>query len=117
MIHTIEVGHEHKDILVLMHGYGGSGIMFYKVLKEIRDQGKYHIYLVDILGMGGSSRPDFQKIVNNDIDLAENYLVDWLENWRIEIGIKEKFILSGHSFGGYVSCLYALKYPQNLRKL
>ena len=46
-----------------MHGYGGSSIMFYKILNRLLNEGNYHIYLIDILGMGGSSRPNFLNIV------------------------------------------------------
>jgi pimeloyl-ACP methyl ester carboxylesterase len=41
--------------MVMVHGYGGSGIMFWKIIKPIAE--RYHLILVDILGMGGSSRP------------------------------------------------------------
>ena len=29
----------------------------------------------------------------------------------------EKFVLMGHSLGGYISCCYALQYPQHVEKL
>lgn len=33
------------------------------------------------------------------------------------MGIDKKFILVGHSFGGYVAATYSMKYPDNLCKL
>lgn len=39
-----------------------------------------------------------------------------MEKWRQTIGL-EKFILAGHSFGGYVSGIYAVKYPQYVERL
>ena len=30
---------------------------------------------------------------------------------------KREFILLGHSFGAYLSCLFAIKYPQKIEKL
>jgi len=41
---------------VLVHGYAGSGALFYKVMKNLSE--KFVLILIDILGMGGSSRPD-----------------------------------------------------------
>ena len=29
----------------------------------------------------------------------------------------EKIVLLGHSMGGYLSCRYALKYPENVERL
>jgi len=52
-IHTIEVGDKSKQHLVLLHGYGGSGIIFWKIIKELAQH--YYLILVDIIGMGGSS--------------------------------------------------------------
>lgn len=46
-----------KPTLVLVHGYGGSASLFYKVMKDLA----LHFYVVmfDIIGMGSSSRPEF----------------------------------------------------------
>ena len=47
---------EKKPVLVLIHGYGGGGALFYKVIKPLTEY--FHLILIDIIGMGGSSRPD-----------------------------------------------------------
>ena len=39
-----------------------------------------------------------------------------LEKWRKAMKL-EKFVLLGHSLGGYISCCYALQYPQHVEKL
>ena len=60
-IHTIQVGDRTKEKLVLVHGYGGSGVMFWPIIKSLAEN--FHLIMVDILGMGGSSRP---KVKIND---------------------------------------------------
>lgn len=76
-IRTIEVGDPSKQTIVLVHGYGGSSIMFYKILKPLAEH--YHLILIDILGMGGSSRPQFS--INSPTE-ADEYMIEWLEAWR-----------------------------------
>ena len=56
-IHTYLCGETNKEIMILIHGYGGSSIFFYKILKDLSD--KYKVYCFDLLGMGLSSRPQF----------------------------------------------------------
>lgn len=46
----------------------------------------------------------------------ENYFIESIEQWRQWNHI-DKFNLVGHSFGGYISCKYALKYPNHINKL
>ena len=41
--------------MVLIHGYGAGGAVFYRIIKELSE--KFHIFLVDMLGMGLSGRP------------------------------------------------------------
>eukprot|EP00347_Sterkiella_histriomuscorum_P016994 403351067 len=109
---TIRVGDKSKPIMVLVHGYGGSGVMYWKIIKPLSEQ--YNLYLLDIIGMGGSSRP---KVNFKNSAEADEYFIKWFESWRINVGINEKFILSGHSFGGYICGLYASRYHHNIRKL
>ena len=112
-IRTIKVGNhsdQEKIPLVLVHGFGGGlgfFILNYKYLSKERN-----VYGIDLLGFGLSSRPKFPK----DPIETENMFVESIEQWRIEMGL-EKLNLLGHSFGGYISALYALKYPDHLHHL
>ncbi|GMM37436.1 lysophosphatidic acid acyltransferase [Saccharomycopsis crataegensis] len=49
-------------------------------------------------------------------ELYENYYVESIEKWRQSKNLS-KINLLGHSFGGYLSLCYALKYPDNVEKL
>ncbi|CDW84782.1 UNKNOWN [Stylonychia lemnae] len=109
---TIHIGDRSKIKLVMFHGYGASGIIFYKILKPLSE--KFHVILVDILGMGASSRPEFTA---KDAVEGDQFFVDFIENWRIAMGDLKDFYLAGHSFGGYICGHYASRYPQNIRKL
>lgn len=80
--------------------------MFYKIMKPLAE--KFHLILIDVIGMGGSSRPNF---IANTADEADNFFTDSLENWRLAMGDLNDFILAGHSFGGYICGHYAAKYP------
>ncbi len=51
-----------------------------------------------------------------DPETNENMFVEYLEKWRLAMGL-EKFILLGHSFGGYLSAAYSIKYPMHVRHL
>lgn len=52
---TIFVGNPEKPKLVLVHGFGGSGMIFYKIFKPLIEH--FHVITVDIMGMGACSRP------------------------------------------------------------
>ena len=110
-IHTIKCGDGNLENLVLIHGFGGSGVMFYKMLKDLSQT--YKVYSIDLLGMGLSSRPNFDCTTTKE---TIDYFIDSIEKWRIGVGL-EKFILAGHSFGGYMSCQYAVKYSSYVTKL
>lgn len=43
--------------MVLLHGYGGSALIFYKIMKPLSEH--FNLIMIDILGFGGSSRPKF----------------------------------------------------------
>jgi pimeloyl-ACP methyl ester carboxylesterase len=86
--------------------------MFYKIIKPLAE--KFHLILIDLIGMGGSSRPNF---IAETADDSDKFFLDSLESWRQAMGDMKDFILAGHSFGGYICGQYAVKYPHHLKKL
>ena len=90
-----------------MHGYGGSGALFYKCLKELSRH--FNVLVVDMIGMGSSSRPSDFNYKDFSPEQTIDYFVEYLEAWRKAMKL-EKFILAGHSFGGYIVGNYAVKY-------
>jgi 2-succinyl-6-hydroxy-2,4-cyclohexadiene-1-carboxylate synthase len=91
---------------VILHGYGGSGLLFYKIMKPLSEH--FHCIFIDILGMGASSRPKFEVQTAREADI---FFVDFLEKWRVAFDNLKGFFLAGHSFGGYICGHYALRYP------
>ena len=71
------------------------------------------MYLIDLLGQGRSSRPNFEC---KTILEWENFFVNSIEKWRNTIGLKE-FNLIGHSFGGYIATRFALRFSEGINKL
>ena len=98
--------------MVLIHGYGAGCGVFFKVVKDLSLH--FHIYMVDMLGMGASGRPEYDAF---SVDLAEDFFVNAIKTWKHKIGINEKFYLAGHSLGGYISSIYALRHPEDILKL
>lgn len=102
-----------KDV-VLVHGYAASLGLFIDNFDELSKVPGIQIHAIDLLGFGFSSRPKFPNLAlasAEDIQKVEDWFVDSLEEWRKRRGL-DKFILMGHSFGGYLSCAYALKYQK-----
>lgn len=105
--------------LVILHGYGAGLGFFYKNFEPLSRRQGWHLYALDLLGMGRSSRPPFKlkgKTREEQITDAENWFIDALEEWRVKRKI-DKMTLVGHSMGGYMAVCYALKYPGRLNKL
>jgi len=63
--------------------------------------------MIDLLGMGRSSRPEWTA---DNLEDSENFFVDSLELFRLAMEF-DTVVIAGHSFGGYVSSCYAMKYP------
>lgn len=110
-ISTILVGDKTKQVLVLVHGFGGSAALFYRVVKDLAEH--YYVVMFDIIGMGASSRPEFTC---NTYEETNDFMLVRFESWRKEMDITQ-FILAGHSYGGYLSGLYAAWRPQHIKKL
>ncbi|KAF6169468.1 hypothetical protein GIB67_004749 [Kingdonia uniflora] len=97
--------------LVMVHGYGASQGFFFRNFDALAS--RFRVIAVDQLGWGGSSRPDFTC---KSTEETEAWFIDSFEEWRKAKNLS-KFILLGHSFGGYVAAKYALKHPEHVSHL
>ena len=100
---------------MLVHGFAScSTILGLKVSKLLAT--KFRLILIDLIGMGGSSRPknyDKHKLLPEQ---STEYFVEYLEKWRQEMELTN-FYLVGHSFGGWICGNYAVKYHYHIKKL
>ncbi|QLL32003.1 hypothetical protein HG536_0C01710 [Torulaspora globosa] len=127
---------------LLVHGYAASSMAYYRTFsglsENIRD-----LYAIDLPANGLSKDLPFKapkqepqplkvKYIDEDkfsipceidvqrnkeiIEHCENYYLDKIEDWR-KMNRLEKINLVGHSYGGYLSFKYALKYPSSVEKL
>lgn len=110
-IHTIKCGNQVKDDLVLVHGFGGCGALFYPILKDLSMN--FRVFCIDLLGMGLSSRPEYNYETTEE---AIDFFVESIEKWREALGL-ESFYLAGHSLGGYISTQYSIRYQSRIKKL
>lgn len=70
----------------------------------------FRVYLIDVIGMGLSSRAsDFDMSIGG-YEACLEYMIGYIEKWRLAMQLND-FYLAGHSFGGHQVGHYALRYP------
>ena len=113
-----------KQRLVLIHGYGASGLMFYRCCDLLRRE--FRLTTIDLLGMGGSGRPPFEVETSRD---AVSFFIHSIEAWirkqekiNSSVGVtttgvdeNEQIVLMGHSLGGFISGHFCLRYPERVK--
>lgn len=110
-IWTLAMNTKNQNVpILLLHGFG-AGLGFW-VLNLDAFAADRPLFAIDLLGYGRSTRSKFSK----EAETIENQYVDSIEKWRQKMGI-EKMIILGHSFGGFLSTSYAMKYPERIEHL
>ncbi|CCD27013.1 uncharacterized protein NDAI_0J01210 [Naumovozyma dairenensis CBS 421] len=127
---------------LLLHGYAASSMSFYRTFAPLSNNFK-NLYAIDLPANGLSvaiplkitkQRKRLYEVKykeNNKFSISypvpieeqkplieqyENYYLDAMRSWQVANNI-EKFNLVGHSFGGYFSFKYALRFPDSINKL
>lgn len=92
--------------LLLLHGLGGSCMDFAYLAPELARS--HSLFIPDLMGHGDSDKPDAP------------YTIDWhlsmLEAMCDRLGIGN-FYLAGHSIGGQLALMLALRRPELVRRL
>lgn len=107
---------QQKPTLVLIHGFASSSVLMYPIFHKLSS--RYRLVLLDQLGWGASTRIDQLPADVIDKESADTYALGWLEEWFLRVqDLPEKVYLCGHSYGGYLSLMYAQKHPERIDKL
>lgn len=96
-LHYLKFGSKTNPAILLVHGYGGSAMTFFRIIPELMKH--FYVIAIDLLGFGASDRPDFQfDTFEKTIAFFTTSLATLLNYLKIK-----KVILIGHSLGGFIS--------------
>jgi pimeloyl-ACP methyl ester carboxylesterase len=107
-VHYQEAGDKADPVLVLIHGFASSTLVWSKVFLSLAQAG-FRVIAVDLLGFGYSGKP---KNGEYTIAAQANLVVRLLER----LGIKRAMFV-GSSYGGAIAATCALDHPQCVEKL
>ena len=96
--------------VLTLHGGPGMSHYYLECFEEFLPPDEFRFWYYDQLGCGFSDRPDDPSLWT-----VERYTLE-VEQVRRALGL-ERFILFGHSWGGFLAIEYALRFQQHLNAL
>jgi pimeloyl-ACP methyl ester carboxylesterase len=106
--HSVYARIKGKPKLVLIHGFGASALLqWYDVARIMKND--YDVIALDLLCSGSST------VANNDYSVEAQ--VEHIRYTLEQLGVSEKIILCGNSYGGLVSAHFANTYPEKVEHL
>jgi long-chain acyl-CoA synthetase len=97
-----------EQAIMFVHGYAGCAETWEYQINHFAAR-QYRVIAPDLRGHGQSDAPFTQYTMPE--------LVDDINTIAETLGLPERFILVGHSFGGSICVEYANAYPERLEKL
>ena len=106
-----------KKTLVMTHAYAGCSPAHMKILKGLSEL--YHLVLFDNISWGLNTRDGDDTSCKNGPEAAEQFNIDFMERTisALDEHLPEKFLLCGHSFGGYLASLFASRNSERVEAL
>ncbi len=95
---------------LMIHGLAASLHDWDFLAPELAAAG-YQACALDLLGHGESAKPSRLEAY------TAQGVYDHLAGWIDSLNLSESLILIGHSLGGYLALLYALRFPERVRAL
>jgi pimeloyl-ACP methyl ester carboxylesterase len=94
----------------LIHGLAASLYEWTGLIPELASHG-FAAHALDLLGHGESAKPDNPRLYH--VDSIYRHFQDWLDS----LSLDSPPILIGHSLGGYLSLVRAIRHPEAVRCL
>ncbi len=107
-VNYVRQGHGHP--VVLTHGLAASLHDWDDLLPELAAAG-FAGYALDLLGHGESEKPAHPR----EYTIGNTF--SHFETWIDSLQPREPMVLIGHSLGGGLSLMYALRHPERVRAL
>ena len=100
----------------MVHGYTGSGIAaIFNILKQLVN--KYKIVFFDNFGWGMNTKLQECPRGMESPEAAEQWCIEWILKTFDALELPEKFLLYGHSMGGWIASIYASLVPHRVESL
>ena len=107
-VHYQEAGPANAPVMLLIHGFASSNLVWSKVFLELADAG-FRVIAPDLLGYGYSEK---SKELDYTITRQAQMISDLMQQLKIESAI-----VVGSSYGGAVAATIALDRPELVEKL
>lgn len=108
LLHSVSAGS--GSPLVLVHGMAASLRDWAAVLPALAQHG-FSAYAVDLIGHGDSPKPEIETAYQVE------FMYQAFQAWMSALPFDEPVTLVGHSLGGYLSLLHAMRHPETVRAL
>lgn len=106
--HAVHYSNHNRPKLMMVHGYGASGIgQYFRSAIDLNES--YDLILPDLLYCGKSS--------GNGVDFSVEAQVQHLKTIFDTLHIDEPVVLIGNSYGGIISAYFAEQYPALVKRL
>jgi pimeloyl-ACP methyl ester carboxylesterase len=107
-VHYQEAGRIDAPVVILIHGFASSNLVWSKVILELAEAG-FRVIAPDLLGYGYSGKP---KELDYTITRQSQMVVSFMRQLEIDSAV-----LIGSSYGGAVAATVALDHPELVKKL
>ena len=96
-----------RRTIVFLHGFGGQALQWKYQLQALSDV--HHVVAIDQRGHGKS------QVATNDYSMAA--LVADILSVLDTLGVNQRIVLVGHSFGGAIATEFTYQYPERVEQL